>query len=118
VQSVSPTLRPRTTATPRATRTRDISGIKTIEALKIPATSTPVVYVGYVTVKVLNVRSGPGAEYTIVARLINCASVVVLDPDAGEWVRVLFAVDGLNMTGYLNQTYLTYDEKLCAPADG
>lgn len=118
VQSISPTTRPRATQTPRPTRTHDPRGAQTLDALQRPATTTPVVYVGYVISKVLNVRSGPGIEYTIVARLTNCAAVVVLDPTAGEWVRVLFSVDNQNMAGYLNQSYLTYEAELCAPADG
>ena len=65
--------------------------------------------VGQVTAEPsLNVRSGPGTNYSIVSSLTYGRRVVILDDSTAGWYQVLFSdSSGKAITGYVSADYLT-----------
>ena len=65
--------------------------------------------VGQVTAEPsLNVRSGPGTNYSIVSSLTYGRRVVILDDSTSGWYQVLFSnSSGKAITGYVSADYLT-----------
>ena len=65
--------------------------------------------VGQVTAEPsLNVRSGPGTNYSIVSSLTYGRRVVILDDSTAGWYQVLFSnSSGKAVTGYVSADYLT-----------
>ena len=61
---------------------------------------SPADVVGQVTATTLNVRSGPGTDYTAISSLKSGAQVVVLDTSTPGWYQVLFSSGGTAVTGW------------------
>ena len=68
---------------------------------------SPADVVGQVTATTLNVRSGPGTDYTAISSLKSGAQVVVLDTSTPGWYQVLFSSGGAAVTGWVSADYLT-----------
>ena len=62
---------------------------------------------GQVTEGPLNIRSGPGTDYTAISSLKSGAQVVVLDTSTPGWYQVLFSSGGAAVTGWGSADYLT-----------
>ena len=68
---------------------------------------SPADVVGQVTATTLNVRSGPGTDYTAISSLKSGAQVVVLDTSTPGWYQILFSSGGAAVTGWVSADYLT-----------
>lgn len=69
----------------------------------------------------LNVRSGPGTGYSVVAKLNSGASVTVIDEknasDGGLWYQIRFQSGGTEKTGYALSTYIKFPAAYTGSAD-
>lgn len=69
----------------------------------------------------LNVRSGPGTSYSIVAKLTSGAAVTVIDEkkasDGALWYQLRFQSGGTEKTGYALSTYIKFPTAYTASAD-
>lgn len=68
--------------------------------------------VATVTAVSLNVRSGPGTQYTIITRLSAGDSVIVVDTAGDNWVKIEIYVsneDGIKkIEGYVSRKYISF----------
>ena len=66
---------------------------------------------GVVNADALNVRSGAGTSYSIIAVLYNGASVTVTgsanDSSGGKWYKISFTYSGSQKNGYVSSSYIT-----------
>ena len=65
---------------------------------------------GTVNADVLNVRSGPGTNYSVVTQISNGQMVTVLETTTGSgmsWYHIRFALNGATYTGYVAAEYIT-----------
>lgn len=69
----------------------------------------------------LNVRSGPGTSYSIVAKLNSGASVTVIDEknasDGALWYQIRFQSGGTEKTGYALSSYIKFPTAYTGSAD-
>ena len=68
------------------------------------------VITGTVNADVLNVRSGPGTEYSVVTQISNGLMVTILETTTGSgmsWYHIRFALNGAAYTGYVSAEYIT-----------
>lgn len=65
---------------------------------------------GTVNADVLNVRSGPGTNYSAVTQIGNGQMVTILETTTGSgmtWYHIRFALNGAEYTGYVAAEYIT-----------
>lgn len=65
---------------------------------------------GTVNADVLNVRSGPGTNYSAITQISNGQMVTVLETTTGSgmtWYYIRFALNGATYTGYVAAEYIT-----------
>lgn len=65
---------------------------------------------GTVNADVLNVRSGPGTNYSAVTQIGNGQMVTILETTTGSgmtWYHIRFALNGAEYTGYVVAEYIT-----------
>ena len=68
----------------------------------------PADQVGQVTAEPsLNVRSGPGLDYDVIANLTYGAQVILLDTDPSGWYQILFSSGNAATIGWVSPDYLT-----------
>jgi hypothetical protein len=79
------------------------NGVVPAKNQKPASTTTQQISYAYVNSDALNVRSGPSADYSIVARLQKNVMVQIIS-NSGDWRRIISG----NIDGYVNSKFLRY----------
>lgn len=61
---------------------------------------------GTVTASVLNVRTGPGTNYTVAGKLLLGATVTVIADAGNGWYKIGYTASGVAYEGYVSQSYI------------
>ncbi len=75
---------------------------------------------GTVTASVLNVRTGPGTNYTVAGKL-NQGTMVTIKEDMGNgWFKISYLVNDVVYEGYVSKTYISVNSttEQTNPSDG
>lgn len=62
---------------------------------------------GTVTASVLNVRTGPGTNYTVAGKLLIGAQVTVVEDAGGGWYKIRYQSGNTTYEGYASQSYIS-----------
>lgn len=62
---------------------------------------------GTVTASVLNVRTGPGTNYTVAGKLNQGTTVTILEDMGNGWYKIAYIVAEVTYEGYVSQTYIS-----------
>lgn len=62
---------------------------------------------GTVTASVLNVRTGPGTNYTIAGKLLQGSTVTVISDAGNGWYKISYVSSGVTYEGYVSQAYIS-----------
>ncbi|MDE5965287.1 MAG: SH3 domain-containing protein [Lachnospiraceae bacterium] len=62
---------------------------------------------GTVTASVLNVRTGPGTNYTVAGKLSMGSTVTILADAGNGWYQISYVSAGSTVEGYVSQTYIS-----------
>lgn len=84
------------------TGTADVETQKKLYASSAPKNTLT----GSVFATVLNIRSGPGTNYDLIAQLQEFDKVTVLDFDTDGWYEIRFTANGVEKTGYASAEWV------------
>lgn len=62
---------------------------------------------GTVTASVLNVRTGPGTNYTVAGKLLLGATVTVISDAGNGWYKIGYTSGGVAYEGYVSRNYIS-----------
>ena len=62
---------------------------------------------GTVTASVLNVRTGPGTNYTVAGKLLLGATVTVISDAGNGWYKIGYTSGGVSYEGYVSRNYIS-----------
>lgn len=73
---------------------------------------------GTVTASVLNVRTGPGTNYTVAGKLLQGAVVTVVSDAGNGWYKIGYTSGGVAYEGYVSQSYISLGGQQAGTGDG
>ncbi len=65
---------------------------------------------GTVTASVLNVRTGPGTNYTVAGKLAQGSTVTILEDGGNGWYKISYISGDQTITGYVSQSYISLSD--------
>lgn len=73
---------------------------------------------GTVTASVLNVRTGPGTNYTVAGKLLLGAAVTVISDAGNGWYKIGYTSGGIAYEGYVSKAYISVGDQSAGTGAG